>query len=47
MKGVIRFGKKRKLSPRYNCRGEYKLVFPLGLSYVHHMFHISMVNKYH
>ncbi|XP_015160873.1 uncharacterized protein [Solanum tuberosum] len=56
MKGVMRFGKKGKLSPRYigpyeivECIGEvaYQFALPPGLSGVHSVFHISMLKKYH
>ena len=56
MKGVMRFEKKGKLSPRYigpfgiiESVGEvaYQLALPLGLSSVHPVFHISMFKKYH
>ena len=54
MKGVMRFGKKRKLSPRYI--GPYKIIrrigqvayeleLPQGLSTVHPVFHVSMLRK--
>ncbi|XP_069147007.1 uncharacterized protein [Solanum lycopersicum] len=55
MKGMMRFGKKGKLSPRYigpfeivECIGEvaYRLALPPRWSGVHHV-HISMLNKYH
>ncbi|KAK4709652.1 hypothetical protein R3W88_004165 [Solanum pinnatisectum] len=54
MKGVIRFGKKGKLSPRYI--GPYKIIRRIGqvayelklpqeLSTVHSVFHVSMLRK--
>ncbi|XP_070045118.1 uncharacterized protein [Nicotiana tomentosiformis] len=55
MKGVMRFGKKVKLSPRYigpfdvlHRIGEvaYKVALPPSLSSVHLMFHVSMLQKY-
>ena len=55
MKGVMRFGKKGKLSPRYIGLFEilemigdvaYKLAFPPSLDSVHNVFHISMLKKY-
>ncbi|XP_070014606.1 uncharacterized protein [Nicotiana sylvestris] len=55
MKGVMRFGKKRKLSSRYigpfevlQKIGEaaYKLALPPILSSVHPVFHVSMLRKY-
>ncbi|XP_070029358.1 uncharacterized protein [Nicotiana sylvestris] len=55
MKGVMRFGKKGKLSPQYIVSfkvfqriGEvaYKLVFPPSLSSVHLIFYASMLRKY-
>lgn len=54
MKGVIRFGKKGKLIPRYvgPCQiifriGQvaYKLELPHDLEVVHPAFHISMLRK--
>ena len=55
MKGVMRFGKKGKLAPRYigpfkirSRVGEvaYRLVLPLELSRIHPVFHVSMLRKY-
>ncbi|KAL9673779.1 hypothetical protein QQ045_030041 [Rhodiola kirilowii] len=55
MKGVMRFGKKGKPSPRYIGPFEilekvgnmaYRLALPLTLSSVHLVFHISMMRKY-
>ncbi|WMV08514.1 hypothetical protein MTR67_001899 [Solanum verrucosum] len=54
MKGVMRFGKKGKLSPRYI--GPYKVIRRIGqvvyelelpqrLSTVHPVFHVSMLRK--
>ncbi|XP_070042619.1 uncharacterized protein [Nicotiana tomentosiformis] len=54
MKGVMRFGKKGKLSPRYVGpykiirrigRVAYELDFPLELEAVHPVFHVSMLRK--
>ena len=54
MKGVMRFGKRGKLSPRYigpfevlKRVGEvaYELALPPGLSGVHLVFHVSMLKK--
>ncbi|XP_070039438.1 uncharacterized protein [Nicotiana tomentosiformis] len=54
MKGVMRFGKKGKLSPRYvepykiiQRIGQvaYRLELPLEISLVHPMFHVSMLKK--
>ncbi|WMV40876.1 hypothetical protein MTR67_034261 [Solanum verrucosum] len=51
MKGVTRFGKQGKLSPRYICSFEvlksvgeitYELSLPPGLSGVHPIFHVCM-----
>ncbi|XP_075504478.1 uncharacterized protein LOC142541914 [Primulina tabacum] len=55
MRGVIGFGKKGKLSPRYIWPFEilervgtlaYRVAMPLNLAGVHNVFHISMVRKY-
>ena len=55
MKGVMRFGKKGKLAPRYIGPFEilervgmvaYLLALPLNLSQVHPVFHVSMLKKY-
>ncbi|KAL5538486.1 hypothetical protein UlMin_044642 [Ulmus minor] len=55
MKGVMRFGKKGKLSPRYIGpfeilerigRVAYKLALPSELASVHNVFHVSMLRKY-
>ena len=54
-KGVVRFGKKGKLSPRYigpyqiiERVGEvaYRLELPSELSKVHNVFHVSMLHHY-
>ena len=54
-KGVIRFGKRGKLSPRYIGPFEvlekvgivaYRLALPPSLSSVHDVFHVSMLQKY-
>ncbi|XP_058203011.1 uncharacterized protein LOC131317481 [Rhododendron vialii] len=54
-KGVIRFGKKGKLSPRYigpfNIvekirKVAYRLALPPQLDRVHNVFHVSMLRKY-
>ncbi|KAJ8766766.1 hypothetical protein K2173_007833 [Erythroxylum novogranatense] len=55
MKGVVRFGKRGKLNPRYIGPFEilervgnvsYQLALPPHLSCVHPVFHISMLRKY-
>ena len=55
MKGVMRFGKKGKLAPRYigpfeirSRVGEvaYRLVLPPELLRIHPVFHVSMLRKY-
>ncbi|XP_073057205.1 uncharacterized protein [Primulina eburnea] len=55
LKGVMRFGKKGKLSPRYigpfevlDRIGEraYRLALPPDLDRVHNVFHVSMLRKY-
>ena len=54
-KGVVRFGKRGKLSPRYIGPYEiiervdplaYWLVLPPELSRIHNVFHVSMLRKY-
>ena len=54
-RGVIRFGKRGKLSPRYIRPFEvlervgivsYRFALPLSLSSVHDVFHVSMLRKY-
>ena len=54
-KGVVRFGKRGKLEPRYIGPFEilervstvaYRLALPLSLSGVHELFHLSMLRKY-
>ncbi|KAL0560581.1 hypothetical protein IC582_000990 [Cucumis melo] len=55
MKGVLRFEKKGKLSPRFVGPFEilerigpvaYRLALPLSFSAVHDIFHISMLRRY-
>ena len=54
-RGVVRFGKRGKLAPRYIMPFEvlervgtvaYQLALPLSLSSVHEVFHVSMLWKY-
>jgi hypothetical protein len=54
-KGVTRFGKKGKLSPRYVGPFEilrrvgqvaYELALPPDLSHIHNVFHVSMLKRY-
>ncbi|KAI5348129.1 hypothetical protein L3X38_001016 [Prunus dulcis] len=54
-KGVMRFGKRGKLSPRYIGPYEiterigpvaYRLALPTELSRIHDVFHVSMLRKY-
>ena len=55
MKGIMRFGKKGKLSPRFIGPYEilekvenvaYRLALPPELSSVHNVFHVSMLRRY-
>ena len=55
IKGILRFEKKGKLSPRYTGPFEilgrvgavaYQLALPPSMSGVHNMFHVSMLRKY-
>ncbi|XP_043717597.1 uncharacterized protein LOC122665508 [Telopea speciosissima] len=55
MKGVMRFGKKGKLSPRYIGPFEilervgnlaYRLALPPAMKNIHNKFHVSMLKKY-
>ena len=55
MKGVMRFGKKGKLAPRYIGPFEileridmvsYRLALPPDMSQVNQVFHVSMLRKY-
>ena len=56
MKGVMRFGKKGKLIPRFIGLFEildrvgdvaYRLALPPSLLAVHPVFHVSMLRRYH
>ena len=55
-KGIVRFGKKGKLAPRFIGTFEvlerigvvaYQLALPPQLSLVHDVFHVSMLRKYY
>nr|GFD13853.1 putative reverse transcriptase domain-containing protein [Tanacetum cinerariifolium] len=55
-KGVVRFGKRGKLNPRYVVPFKvlakvgnvaYRLEFPQELSRVHHTFHVSKLKKFY
>ncbi|WMV24899.1 hypothetical protein MTR67_018284 [Solanum verrucosum] len=55
MKGVMRFGKRGKSSPRYRGPYEildwvggvaYRLALPPNMSFIHPVFHVSMLRKY-
>ena len=54
-KGILRFGRHGKLSPRYIGPYEvierigplaYKLALPPELSQIHNVFHVSMLRRY-
>ena len=54
-RGVVRFGKREKLSPRFIGPFEilervgtvaYRLALPPSMSGVHEIFHVSMLRKY-
>ena len=54
-KGIVRFGKRGKLSPRFIGPYEvierigpvaYRLALPPELSQVHDVFHVSMLRRY-
>ena len=54
-RGVVRLGKRGKLSPRFIGPFEilervgtvaYRLALPLSMSSVHKVFHVSMLRKY-
>ncbi|XP_073121965.1 uncharacterized protein [Henckelia pumila] len=55
MKGMMRFGRRGKLNPRYIGPFEilerigtlaYRLALPLSLAVVHNVLHVSMLRKY-
>ena len=55
-KGIQRFGKKGKLSPRFVGPFEilkrvgkvaYELALPPNLQHIHNVFHVSMLRRYH
>ena len=55
MRGVVRFGKRSKLSPRFIGPFKilegigtvaYRLVLPPSMSDVHEVFHVSMLQQY-
>ena len=55
MKGVMRFGKRGKLSPRFVGPFEilerigdlaYRVALPPAMSGIHNVFHVSMLRKY-
>ena len=45
-KGVVRFGTRGKLSPRYIGALAYRLQLPESMCGVHPVFHVSMLRKY-
>ena len=54
-RGMVRFGKRRKLSPRFIGTFEilesvgtvaYRLALPPSMSGVHKVFHVSMLRRY-
>jgi len=54
-RGVLRFGRKGKLSPRYIGPFEilervgpaaYRLALPMEMSKIHNVFHVSVLRKY-
>ncbi|GKC62501.1 hypothetical protein Tco_1095099 [Tanacetum coccineum] len=46
-KGVVRFGKRGKLNPRWVGTIAYRLELPQELSRVQHTFHVSNLKKCH